>query len=243
MPEKVTRNLVGMAIGLPPAEAIKLYESKGFEFTWNWREQLNVNHSTAFTVAKAMKADVLQDIRDALLLSLREGVPFREFQKELIPMLQAKGWWGQKVVEGKMVELGSPRRLRTIYDTNMNSAFNGGRWKRQQDNKENRPFIKYVAVLDQKTRPAHRAWDGVIKPVDDPWWDTRYPPNGWRCRCRTRALSPLQAQRSGGVTPNSKIDKKLKPDEGFENNPGKKQWEPEKKDYDADIWKVTGLGK
>ena len=37
---------------------------------------------------------------------------------------------------------------------------------------------------DDRTRPQHRAWHNVTLPLDDAWWATHRPPNGWRCRCR-----------------------------------------------------------
>lgn len=33
-------------------------------------------------------------------------------------------------------------------------------------------------------RLQHKAWDGLTLPADHPFWQTHYPPNGWRCRCR-----------------------------------------------------------
>jgi hypothetical protein len=38
-------------------------------------------------------------------------------------------------------------------------------------------------------RPQHRAWNGLIYPVDDAFWQTHYPPNSWGCRCTVRAYS------------------------------------------------------
>ena len=34
-----------------------------------------------------------------------------------------------------------------------------------------------------KVRDEHVMLNGVVKPVDNPFWGIYYPPNGWRCRC------------------------------------------------------------
>ncbi len=44
-------------------------------------------------------------------------------------------------------------------------------------------------------RPLHAAWDGLVLPVDDPFWHTHYPPNGWRCRCRAVSVSERDLRR------------------------------------------------
>ncbi len=96
-----------------------------------------------------------------------------------------------------MVQLGSPRRLQIIYDTNLRSAHAAGRWQQIERSKSTRPFLRYSAVLDTRTRPAHRAWHGKILPVDDPFWSTHYPPNGWRCRCTVIQYSQAQLDSRG----------------------------------------------
>ena len=52
-----------------------------------------------------------------------------------------------------------------------------------------RPFLRYVAVLDNRTRPLHRAWHGTVLPWDHPWWNTFAPLNGWGCRCVIQQFS------------------------------------------------------
>ncbi|BBB99097.1 putative AlkP superfamily pyrophosphatase or phosphodiesterase [Bradyrhizobium japonicum] len=46
-------------------------------------------------------------------------------------------------------------------------------------------------------RPEHKAWDGTILPVDDPWWQTHFPPNGWFCHCWVESLSDDDLERYG----------------------------------------------
>lgn len=65
------------------------------------------------------------------------------------------------------------------------------------ENKENRPYWQYVAVLDSSTRPEHAQLHDLVFPCDDSFWSAFYPPNGWRCRCRVRALSEDYLKRKG----------------------------------------------
>lgn len=184
------------AFGLAPKDAINYFASKGYAVSWNWFDVWQEAHARAFTVAKALRADVLQDIRDEVQKALDEGITFRQFQKELIPRLKANGWWGEVIDEqGNVIKLGSPRRLRTIFRTNIQTSYMAGRYKNQIAVAEQRPYWQYVAVMDSATRPSHSALHGKAYRYDDPFWDTHYPPNGWGCRCRVRTLSERQRMR------------------------------------------------
>lgn len=78
--------------------------------------------------------------------------------------------------------------LKTEQDTAFSSGQSADRWVRTQAEKETFPLLQYQTVGDDRVRPEHRDWDGIVKPVDDPFWDTRIPPNDWNCRCRTIRL-------------------------------------------------------
>lgn len=186
------------ALGLKPKEAIEYFKSKGYTFSWDWTDTLQESHTKAFTVAKALRMDVLQDIRGEVQKALDEGITFQEFKKNLEPRLKAKGWWGKKMVGdgqgGQVVQLGSPRRLKTIYMTNLQTSYMAGKYKDFTANIDNQPYWMYVAKLDQKTRPTHAALNGMVFKHDDPFWDTHFPPNDWGCRCRARPLSEERYQ-------------------------------------------------
>ena len=183
MPEPID---LAYAIGLPPHEAIEYFEAKGYKITWNWYDLWEQAHAKAFTVAKVMRMDILMDIREMINKALKEGITFEQFKKELEPKLRAKGWWGVKFVshpDGKVERIveGTPWRLETIFRTNMQSAYMAGRYKAFMENVDDRPYWQYVAVLDRKTRPAHRALHGKVFRYDDPFWQTHFPPNGFNC--------------------------------------------------------------
>lgn len=189
--------------GLPPDEAIRWFREKGYALTFDWRDMWEQQHARAFTVAKAGQLDVLADIREAVDRAIAEGVPLAQFRKELTPLLQAKGWWGKQQMrdpltgEDALVQLGSPRRLRTIYQTNLRMAMAAGRWETIERTAARRPYLRYVAVLDGREREQHGGWHGTVLPYDHPWWNTHYPPNGWGCRCKVQQLSQRDLDRFG----------------------------------------------
>jgi SPP1 gp7 family putative phage head morphogenesis protein len=194
------RNLdLAYLFNLPPEKAIEYLAEKGYAITFDWHEMLDADHAQEFTVAKAMRLEVLQDIHEAVIKALKDGQTLETFQRQLMPELKRMGWWGRQEVlnpatgELRMAQLGSPYRLQTIYQANLQTSYMSGRWKGQWENRENRPYLMYVAVLDSRTRPAHRALHGTIARIDSPFWRYFYPPNGWRCRCRVRALTHDEA--------------------------------------------------
>ena len=194
-------------LDLPPKDAISYLESKGAKITFNWHEVWAEAQAKAFTVANVARLDVLEDIRGALLLAKTEGRTQKMFAKDLEPVLRAKGWWGKRTEVGadgkeRQVQMGSPARLKLIYRQNMQTAYMAGRYKQMLENADNRPWWRYVAVLDQRTRPAHRLLDGRTFRHDDAFWSSHYPPNGWGCRCRVQALSETGLAREG-ITPES----------------------------------------
>jgi len=192
MPEPVD---LSFAIGLPPEDAIAYFKSKGYAFSWNWHDVWQDAHAKSFTVAKAMKLDLLQDIRGAVDKALANGTTLATFRDELEPLLKAKGWWGKDAETG--AQLGSAHRLENIFRTNLQSSYMAGRYKQQMENADDRPYWQYIAVMDSRTRPAHSALNGKVFRFDDVFWDTHFPPCGFRCRCRTRALTEKQVKDRG----------------------------------------------
>ncbi|MEW5750350.1 phage head morphogenesis protein [Pseudomonas lactis] len=188
--------------GLEPEQAVAYLKSKGYAITWNWQDILDQAHDQAFTVAKAMRLDLLSDIRGALETALQDGQTLKQFITALQPTLESQGWWGKQVIvdsqgEGELVQLGSPRRLKTIYQTNLQSAYMAGRKATMEETTDTHPYWMYVAILDGKTRPSHRALHGQVFRHDDPIWSAIFPPNGFNCRCRVVALTEAAVKRRG----------------------------------------------
>ncbi|MBW8292752.1 phage minor head protein [Acinetobacter pittii] len=184
---------------LPPEDAISYLEKKGFKIGWDWHETLDNAHSKAFTVAKIARMDLLQDIRQSLITAMQKGQTLEQWKANITPTLQEKGWWGKKTVinpEGREqeVQLGSPRRLRTIYDTNMQSAFAAGRYKAMLAGAETRPFWEWRHITISNPRKQHVALNGRLFRFDDPFWNVAYPPSEWGCKCRVIARSAREVE-------------------------------------------------
>lgn len=73
--------------------------------------------------------------------------------------------------------------LRTEFETAETSGRRASEWQEFKENADIMPNLKYVTAGDERVRESHRILDGVVKPINDPFWLQNYPPNGYRCRC------------------------------------------------------------
>lgn len=233
------KNILIEASKMAPEQAVEFFKAKGFAITWRWTETLGDANNLVFQVAKSMNMDILQEIRGMVDKAVKDGITFRDFRQQLAPKLQARGWWGQKTVLGpdglEKVQLGSVRRLKTIYQTNVQSAYNAGRWQRQARGSRRRPYLMLIEAQDAVARITHKSRSGSIARIDSAFWrspNSWYPPNGFNCRGRCRSLTEEQAQKRGIGLKGSGS-----PDPGFGGNPGINPFRPIKKEYDQDLWK------
>lgn len=194
---------LALAMALPPERAIEYFTAKGLRISRMWRDMVPEAHSRAFTVAGVLKAEALQDIRTAMDKAIADGQTFDDFKRGLRAKLKTLGWWGVptdtetgEILPGRAM---TPHRLRTVFQTNTQSAYMAGRYKAQLENADQRPYWQYVAILDSRTRPRHRSLNGRIFRYDDPVWRSIYPPNGYNCRCRVKALSADEFEAEGGA--------------------------------------------
>ncbi len=88
-------------------------------------------------------------------------------------------------------------RAKLIFNTSMRSSVMAGRWVQIQKTKAAFAFLQYNAVLDKRTRKEHRAWNGIVRHVDDAFWHSHYPPNGYLCRCTVIQLSQRMVDQQG----------------------------------------------
>jgi SPP1 gp7 family putative phage head morphogenesis protein len=85
--------------------------------------------------------------------------------------------------------------LRTERETAVAAAQNASRWQTFQNERDQFPYLRYITAGDQRVRPSHADLDGIVKHIDDPFWDQYMPPNGFNCRCE------VLSDTGDGLTP------------------------------------------
>lgn len=184
---------------VPFAEQIAFFKNKLAIPTARWNDLQRDAHDTGFMVAGASKADLLADLKGAVGKAIEHGTTLAEFRKDFKQIVAQHGWTD---FTGSDSAEGIAWRTRVIYETNLRSSYQAGRWQQIQDGKAYRPYVQYKhshAVITP--RAEHLSWNGKVLSVDDPWWQTHYPPNGFGCQCTVFALSKRDLQRLGKTGP------------------------------------------
>lgn len=173
---------------VPAREAIANIREKLDIPTTRWNDFMGQAQAKGFTVAGATKMDLLDDFHQAVLSAIENGSTVTDFRKDFDAIVARHGW-SYKGSRGWRSSL--------IFNTNLRTANMAGRWQQIQRVKKLRPWLVYMTVDDSRVRQLHRQWHKTALVVDDPWWDTHYPPNGWGCRCSIISATKAQAERLG----------------------------------------------
>lgn len=178
----------------PPLENIAFLMSKKPELHFDYDEIKFEAHQRAFTIAKITQIDLLSDIQTSLENAFVEGQSYQSWVKELKPTLQKHGWFGKSVEvinpktnEKKSIEVGASR-LKKIFYTNARTAYAQSE-ARAGYKLPLSEYIRYVAILDNRTRHTHAQMHGKIAHRKDKFWEKNYPPNGYNCRCAVEFIS------------------------------------------------------
>ncbi len=180
-----------------------------FEIDWTLEDTkaLHAFRAETFIVAGVTSQSMLDMIKSEAEKAFTQGSTFQEFQENL----KLKGF-----------EPDNPYHLRTNFQQAIKSARASAEWKDIQDTKEIFPYLRYVTMQDDAVRDEHRALDGIVRHVDDPFWDEYYPPNGWGCRCGKEQLTEEEVNGDPGlkrdVPPDSNVKEEFKRNVGKDNS-------------------------
>lgn len=84
--------------------------------------------------------------------------------------------------------------LLSEYNQAIASSQMAGKWADFEANKKDMPMLKYQTIGDSNVRDSHARLDGIVKSIDDSFWNSYYPPNGWGCRCEVIQLTSKTAK-------------------------------------------------
>ena len=120
----------------------------------------------------------------ALLFKDGRIMSFNEFKKEA----------------SKIVQIINDTWLSTEYQNAINQAISAKEYSVYLEEKESFPLLIYKTQEDEKVRDSHRLLNNTIKPVDDSFWASYYPPIAWNCRCFVVQSSARDARNEATIT-------------------------------------------
>jgi hypothetical protein len=183
---------------LDAPELMEWIERKAPRAIGSWRELGAEEYARAFTAARTAGYNVVDDLYQGYIATLRRSDGnAKDFASTVLPTMRAKGWLPQLSDE----QMG--RRLQLIFDTNLRLSQASGRWDRIQRTKLALPYLLGTTARDDRVRHPpgseedHRAFEGILLPVDHPFWQSYFPPLGFRCRCQVVQRSRGQVARAG----------------------------------------------
>lgn len=186
---------------LKPQEAVAYLQGRGLlTQTFSWMDLWHDEHAQQFTVSRLARVDLLKAMQDGITKSVQGDLSRRDWTRDIAGLLKSSGWWGEvdvlDPVSGSVVSTRfDSARLKLIFDTNTRVANSAGLWERTWRNRSSHPYIRYITRGDERVRESHRAWHNLVLPSDHPFWETHWPPNGYRCRCRVVSMTQREYDR------------------------------------------------
>ncbi len=165
---------------MPPfEEAVAYFRAKlGHLLTREEFDRLELEEKAkAFTAARVTAAEQLQALYDKLDEVISNGGTLKDFQAVAAPILT------------------EPAHLNLVFQQNISSAYGAGHLAQAQQARELRPYGRYITGVNP--RPSHAALNGLVYPLDHPFWAAHWPPWDYNCNCLVETLSPAEIEAEG----------------------------------------------
>lgn len=108
------------------------------------------------------------------------------------------------------------RQLKVEGDMAARSSRSALQWQEYERTKDVYPNLEYLESRSVDKRSSHQKLYGIIKPINDPFWDDYLPPNGWNCKCRVRKTDedittskPPKVSTAKGIAGNTGKQKRI----------------------------------
>lgn len=159
------------AEAMTPEEALSFFQRKEVMLREDFEALADIYRPRSFTIAYVENLDILGAAKMEIEKFLVSGEGLGEFQATMDSLFSRMG-----------VDQLTPHHIENVFRTNMQTAYNAGRWEALQDPEmaEFFPLYEYHAVDDDRLRPTHEAMNGKRFRRDDPIWDIWWPTNGYQ---------------------------------------------------------------
>lgn len=139
---------------------------------------LRMQQNNVYTFGLAKSFAQMQEMRS--VVHDQNGVPrpFTEFYKHV------------KAIDERY----NQHYAQAEYQAVVRGTIMGQKWLEIQEQKDVFPWLQYQTKGDGRVRAEHDRLNGIVLPIDDPFWSQYYPPNGWRCRCSVKPLTDAQVE-------------------------------------------------
>lgn len=158
---------------------------KGFKKGWG-KDNVELNYSTSFAY----------DYNDPAMLTAFELNLFRFAGAKDLALVQklnelfrnSKNFKDFYNNASKITSVFNKDYLETEFNTAYHVGNSAANYNRLLGQVDVYPYWQYVTAEDEHVRRSHQPLHGIILHYTDPRWQQLFPPNGWNCRCRVKAV-------------------------------------------------------
>ncbi len=175
----------------------------------------------AFKIAGVTRKTMLDIARREVQRGIRAGESATEVGFRLNRKFAAQGYQPLR-----------PWHAELVAEQNFLGAYGAASWEALHDPRVAPliPFFRYVTMADERVRPTHAVFHNRFYRRDNPIWNTIWPPNGFRCRCKVVGVTVNTVNTYGiredrvpqyatVVKGGKQVRVRALPDEGFRSNP------------------------
>lgn len=188
---------------LPYAEAVEYLKKRDVIKKVDYDKLSDKMRFRAFTASRINDGKFLERLNAEMLSNIRDGKGLKDFLSltktdilDKVGMGPNQGWYWE-----------------TVYRTNVQTAYNAGR---AMGFAEDKPLaLQFIGIDDSRQTEICHSLTNIIRPYDDPFWQTHFPPLHFNCRSTVRPIydeSEIPAEWS-------KLDGAESPAKGFGTYP------------------------
>lgn len=161
---------------MPYTEAVEYLKKRSVIKKIDYDQLSNKMRFRAFTASRINDGKLLEKLNAEMISSVNSGKGLKSFLSltkseilDKIGMGAKQGWYWE-----------------TVYRTNVQTAYNVGR---MMGFAEDMPLaLEFVGIDDSRQTDICHSLMGIVRPYNDPFWQTHIPPLHFNCRSTVRAI-------------------------------------------------------